>query len=179
MTVFTGFVFLKEGTMQKKWLGMMAAVAMAAGYSGTATAAPPDIDEVPLTLSGCVVAGEAKDSYLLTNVTVEGSSMAAPHAFYRFNTTKGFKNYVGRRVEIKGKADLDDVDKGKVKVRTKDGEVRTEVKSEGRTVKVNDDVWFGSMGAMKVDAEIATYKFDVDSIKPLEGNCANASSASH
>ena len=165
--------------MQKKWLGITAVVALAGGYSVTATAAPPDLDDVPLTLSGCVVAGEAKDSYLLTNVTVEGSSMAPPHAFYRFNTTKGLKNYVGRRVEINGKADLDDVDKGKVKVRTEDGKVRTEVKSEGRAVKVNDDVWFGSLGAKKLDAEIATYKFEVKSVKPLEGNCTNASSAVH
>jgi hypothetical protein len=165
--------------MQKKWLGIAAVAALATGYSATATAAPPDMDDVPLTLSGCVVAGEGKDSYLLTNVTVDGSSIAPPHAFYRFNTTKGLKNYVGRRVEITGKADLDDVDKGKVKVRSEDGQVRTEVKSEGRTVKVNDAVWFGSMGAMKLDAEVATYKFDVKSVKPLEGNCTNASSALH
>ena len=161
--------------MQKKWLGILAVTALAGGYSATATAAPPDMDDVPLTLSGCVVAGQAKDSFLLTNVTVDGSTMAPPNAFYRFNTTKGLKNYVGRRVEVRGEADLDDVDKGKVKVRTDDGKVKTEVKSEGRTVKVDDHVWFGSMGAMKLDAEIATYKFDVKSVKPLEGNCSNAS----
>jgi hypothetical protein len=172
-------VFPEEGIMQKKWLGIMTVAALAGGYSVTAMAAPPDMDDVPLTLSGCVVAGEAKDSFLLTNVTVEGSSMAPPHAFYRFNTTKGLKNYVGRRVEVSGKADLDDVDKGKVKVRTQDGQVRTEVKSEGRTVKVDDDVWFGSLGAKKLDAEIATYKFEVKSVKPLEGNCTNAASALH
>jgi len=165
--------------MQKKWLGIITVAAFASGYSVIAMAAPPDMDDVPLTLSGCVVAGEAKDSFLLTNVTVEGSSVAPAHAFYRFNTTKGLKNYVGRRVEVSGTADLDDVDKGKVKVRTEDGQVRTEVKSEGRTVKVNDDVWFGSLGAKKLDAEIATYKFEVKSVKPLEGNCTSASSALH
>ncbi len=77
------------------------------------------MDDVPLTLSGCVVAGEAKDSYLLTNVVVDGTTLAPTNAFYRFNTTKGLKGYVGRRVEVRGKADLDDVDKGKVKVRTR------------------------------------------------------------
>ena len=41
-----------------------------------AAAAPPDMDDVPLTLSGCVVAGEAKDSYLLTNVVVDGTTLA-------------------------------------------------------------------------------------------------------
>ena len=46
------------------------------------------MDDVPLTLSGCVVAGEAKDSYLLTNVVLDETTLASPHAFYRFNTTK-------------------------------------------------------------------------------------------
>lgn len=163
--------------MQSKWIGTLAVAALLGGYGVTATAAPPDIDEVPLTLSGCVIAGEAKDSYLLTNVVVEGTTLAPPHAFYRFNTTKGLKEHVGRRVEVKGKADLDDVDKGKVKVRTDDdGKVTTEITAERRTVKT-ENAWFGSMGAMKLDAEVATYKFDVDSVKRLEGNCANAAAA--
>lgn len=141
--------------MQAKWISTLLVSALAVGYSLTITAAPPDMDEVPLTLSGCVVAGEARDSYLLTNVVVDGTTMAPPQAFYRFNTTKGLKDHVGRRVEVKGKADLEDVDKGRVKVRTDDGKVVTEVTSERRTVKA-ENAWFGSMGAMKLDAEIAT-----------------------
>ena len=62
------------------------------------------MDDVPLTLSGCVVAGEAKDSYLLTNVVVDGTTLAPTNAFYRFNTTKGLKAYVGRRVEVTRKS---------------------------------------------------------------------------
>ena len=162
--------------MQTKWLGILAIAAVAAGYQAPATAAPPDMDEMPLTLSGCVVAGEAKDSYLLTNVVVDAGTMTPPHAFYRFNTTKGLKDYVGRRVEVKGKADFTDVDKGKVKVRTDDGKVTTSVSSERRTVKA-EDAWFGSMGAKKLDAEIATYKFNVDSVKRLGGNCDSAAAA--
>jgi hypothetical protein len=170
-------VLQKETNMQNKWLGILAVSALAGSYSLTAAAAPPDMNDVPLTLSGCVVAGEEKDSYLLTNVVVDGTRLAPAHAFYRFNTTDGLKNYVGRRVEVKGKADLDDVDEGRVKVRTNDGKVSTEVSSERRTVKVEDSVWFGSMGAKKLDAAIATYKFDVDSVKLLQGNCASASAA--
>ena len=162
--------------MQTKWLGMVAVSAFVGGYSLTASAAPPDMDDVPLTLAGCVVAGEAKDSYLLTNVVVDGTTLAPSHAFYRFNTTKGLKDYVGRRVEVRGKADLDDVDKGKVKVRTDDGKVTTQVTAERHTVKV-EDAWFGSLGAMKLDAEVPSYKFNVDSVKPLEGNCASAAVA--
>ena len=162
--------------MQKTWLGLLAVVGLCAAYNVTTSAAPPEVDEVPLTLAGCVVAGEAKDSYLLTNVVVEGTTMTPPQAFYRFNTTKGLKNYVGRRVEVKGKADLADVDEGTVKVRTDDGKVSTSVTSERRTVTA-DNAWFGSTGAMKLDAAVATYKFEVDSVKPLQGNCANAAAA--
>jgi hypothetical protein len=162
--------------VQTKWIGTLVVSALIGGYSLTTTAAPPDMDDVPLTLSGCVIAGEARDSYLLTNVVVDGTTMAPPNAFYRFNTTKGLKDHVGRRVEVKGKADLEDGDKGKVKVRTDDGKVTTEVSSERRTVKAKD-AWFGSMGAMKLDADIDTYKFNVDSVKGLQGNCASAAAA--
>ena len=162
--------------MQTKWIGALALGVLVGNYGLTASAAPPD--NIPLTLSGCVVAGEAKDSYMLTNVVVDGTTMAPANAFYRFNTTKGLKEHVGRRVEVKGKADFDDVDKGKVKVRTdSDGKTTTQVSSERRTVKVADSLLFGSLGATKLDAEIATYKFNVDSVKPLQGNCASASAA--
>jgi hypothetical protein len=163
--------------MQHKLLGIVAVTAVAGGYALTASAAPPDMNDIPLTLSGCVVAGEAKDSYMLTNVVVDGTTMAPAHAFYRFNTTKGLKEHVGHRVEVKGKADFDDADKGKVKVRTDEGKTTTQVSSERQTVKVADSVWFGSMGAKKLDAEVVTYKFNVDSVKPLQGNCASASAA--
>jgi hypothetical protein len=162
--------------MHTKLIGILAMSALIGGHNLTAAAAAPDMKDVPLTLSGCVVAGEAKDSYLLTNVVVDGTTLAPTNAFYRFNTTKGLKDYVGRRVEVSGKADLDDVDKGRVQMRVKDGEVTTEVSSERRTVEIKD-AWFGSMGAMKLDAEVPTYKFDVDAVKPLEGNCASAAAA--
>ena len=159
--------------MKTKWFGALVVSALVAGDGLTTTAAPPDVDAVPLTLSGCVVAGEAKDSYLLTNVVIDGTTLAPANAFYRFNTTDGLKGHVGRRVEVKGKADLDDVDKGRVRVRTEGGEVTTEVTSERRSVKAKE-AWFGSLGAMKLDAEVATYKFNVVSVKPLAGNCASA-----
>jgi hypothetical protein len=162
--------------MRTKLGGILAISALIGSYTPTATAAPPDTDAVPLTLSGCVAAGEARDSYLLTNVVVEGTTLAPANAFYRFNTTKGLKDHVGRRVEVKGKADLNDVDNGKVKVRTDDGKVTTQVTSERRTVKV-EDAWFGSIGARKLDAEVPTYKFEVDAVKLLQGNCASAAAA--
>jgi hypothetical protein len=157
---------------------MFVLTGLMAGLGMTVLAAPPDRDDVPLTLTGCVIAGEAKESYLLTNVTVEGTPMAPPHAFYRFNTTKGLKDHVGRRVEVKGRADLDDLDKGKLRVKVDDdGKATTEITSERRKVKVDQNVWFGSIGSLKLDADVATYKFEVEDVKRLAGNCMNADAA--
>jgi len=127
-------------------------------------------------LTGCVVAGEAKDSFLLTNVTIDGTTAAPINAFYRFNTTDGLKKHVGRRIEVKGKADLDDVDAGKLRVKAEDGKLTTEITSERRTVKVNE-AWFGSVGSMKMKADVPTYKFEVEDVKRMERNCASASAA--
>jgi hypothetical protein len=158
-------------------LAITVIVALIAGFGVTATAAP-DSDNVPLTITGCVIAGEAKDSYMLTNVTIEGTPMAPPHAFYRFNTTKGLKDHVGRRVEVKGKADLEDMDKGKLRVRVdREGRATTEITSERMKVKVDQTVWFGTAGALKLDADVATYKFEVEDVRRLEGNCASADAA--
>lgn len=152
----------------------LAAWALGAGL----VAAPPDIDKVPITLTGCVMAGQAKDSYLLTNITVDGT---VPHnVYYRLDTTKGLKEQVGRRVEVQGYADLDDLDKGTLEVKTEDGKTTTAVTSERRTVTVDAPVFVGSIGSMangSMKTDIATYKLDVKSVKRLEGNCANAAAA--
>lgn len=162
--------------MKHHIFGLLAFAGFVAAFNGSAVVAAPEMDKVPLSLSGCVVAGEAKDSYVLTNVVIDGTTLAPVSAFYRFDSTKDLRKHVGRRVEVKGKADLDDMDKGKLRVEAKDGKITTEITSERRTVKV-EDAWFGSMGSMKLKADVPTYKFDVDSVKRLEGNCANAAPA--
>jgi hypothetical protein len=155
------------------------AISMIMGSGLMAVAAQKDTDEIPLTLSGCVMAGQAKDSYMLTNVVIDGTTAAPTNAFYRFDTTKGLKNQVGRRVEVTGSADLDDMDKGKVHVKTDDDKTTTAVTSERRTVTVDQNVWAGSTGAMNMDmkADIATYKFKVKDVKRLEGDCSSAAAA--
>ncbi|RPI53792.1 MAG: hypothetical protein EHM55_12760 [Acidobacteria bacterium] len=164
--------------MRKQWLGIITFAALVSGFSGSAATAPPDdLEDVPLTLSGCVVAGEKADSFLLSNVEIDGTTLAPVRAFYRFNTTDGLKHHVGRRVEVKGKADLDDVDRGEIRTTMHDGRMTTEIRSERRTVRV-EDLWFGSLGSIPLDADVPSYKFKVERIRPLEGNCAGARRAS-
>ena len=162
-------------TIQRKLHALIAVWAL--GSCLPARAIAQEMKDVPLTLTGCVVAGEEKDSFLLSNVVVDGSTLAPTDAFYRFNTTKDFKDHVGKRVEVKGKADLDDPDKGKLQVNVENGKATTTVKSERRTVKVEENVRFGSPGSMKMTADVVTYKFDVKSVTPVAGNCESAAVA--
>lgn len=159
--------------MRKQWLWIGACAALLSGCDGVASAArAKDSNDVPLKLSGCVVAGEKADSFLLTNVEVDGTTLAPIDGFYRFNTTAGLERYVGRRVEVKGRADLGDVDRGKVRVESSGGRTTTALTSERRTVKV-DRAYFGSLGSMPVDTHVPSYKFIVESVRPLQGNCAS------
>ena len=85
--------------MHINWRHIATIAAFAGALGAPAAAAPPDMDEVPLTISGCVKAGEERDSFLLTNVVIDGTTLAPTNAFYRFNTTDGLEHYVGRRVD--------------------------------------------------------------------------------
>jgi hypothetical protein len=126
-------------------------------------------NEVPVTLTGCVVAGEGKDSYLLTAVTIDGD--VPKNAFYRLDSTKNLHSQVGHRVEVRGKADLGDYEKGKIKVSTDDGKPTMKVSAGGDTVKVDPDVWAGSAGALKMKAEVPTYQLEVKQVMRIDGGC--------
>jgi hypothetical protein len=127
-------------------------------------------NEIPMTLTGCVVAGEGKDSFLLTGVTIDGD--VPRNAFYRLDSTKDLRTQVGHRVEVSGKADLGDYEKGKVKVSTDDGKTTMKVSAGGDSVKVNAaDVWAGSAGSMKMKGDIATYQLEVKHVTRIDGAC--------
>lgn len=125
--------------------------------------------EIPATISGCVVAGEANDSFLLTGVTVDGNVPA--NAFYRLDSVKGLRKYVGQRVEVKGMAELGEYEKGKIEVKTENGKTTMKVKAGDERVKAEPNVWAGTMGATKMKADIPTFGFDVKNVKRIDGNC--------
>jgi hypothetical protein len=106
--------------------------------------------EIPAKLTGCVVAGEAKDTFLLT---------------------KGLREHVGQRVEVRGIADLGDYEKGRVEVKTEDGRPTMKVKAGDARVKADPNVWAGTMGATKMKTDIATYSFEVKHVKRVDGSC--------
>lgn len=147
---------------------------------GPSTFAAGDKDHARLTLTGCVVAGDGKDSYMLTNVVVGGqdSGRAPENAFYRLESTKNLKSHVGHQVELSGTADLSDLDKGTLKIKTDEqGKSTASIDADGKkvTVPVDKDsglvpaVMVGSEGSMKT--EIATYKFKTSKIRMIGDRC--------
>lgn len=138
-------------------------------------------DHVPLTLTGCVRAGERPGSFLVMDVVIggEGAEQAATAgAFFRLDGAKGLKEHVGHIVEIRGAADLSDIDRGTLEL-TRDGTGRTTtaISSERRTVRVameppeRGEVPVGTAGTRPVgttglaDAPIEMYKFRASAVK--------------
>jgi hypothetical protein len=163
--------FLKEASMNKttRALSVCTLAVCVTGSGFMARALAKGRSEIPAKISGCVVAGEAKGSFLLTGVTVDGN--VPSNAFYRLDSTKGLRPHVGQRVEVSGVADLGEYEKGKVKVNTDDGKTTTKVTAGDQRLKVDSNVWAGSMGAAKMKADIDTYGFEVKRVKRIDGNC--------
>jgi hypothetical protein len=77
-----------------------------------------------ITISGCVVAGEAADTFILKDVKQLSNGWMAPEpkdpagvpAFYWLNTADGLAERVGKRVEVAGVVDFSDAHKGQTKI---------------------------------------------------------------
>jgi hypothetical protein len=149
----------------------MTLVAMLTVAGGTLAAQSGSKKDTPLTLTGCVVQGERSDSYMLTNMQVvgAGASLSPAGAFYRIDSTKGFKDHVNHRVELAGVADLSDVDKGTVETKTSSaGQTTASINSERRTTTAPAaTVGLGASSKVAVD----TYKFEVKTLTMLSSTC--------
>jgi len=154
---------------------VMLAMTVAAGAQVKPKKADDKIAKQPVTLTGCVTAGTAHNTYMLTDVQrtdVAVGTSGAPDtaAVYWLNQPDKFKSHVGHKVEIVGMLD-DDVDKTKVK--TKDGKV--ELKTE-RTKKV--EVPEGSAAAASATAaapgeiKVPSFKVKVQSVRLLADTCS-------
>jgi hypothetical protein len=124
-------------------------LAVAAAAVSVSAQDKPKTKDRAVTISGCVVAGEAPDSFILKDVkqvsegwNVTPKDPSGAPAFFWLNTTEGLAARVGQRVEVAGTVDFSDSHKGQTKVTidpddTKD--TKTEISSAGRSVKTKVD----------------------------------------
>lgn len=143
------------------------------GYSA-AQDQDTDRDAVPLTLNGCVLPAQTPFTYFVKDVVATGHPSVPPTAFYRFDPLDNGKlrEYVGKRVEITGKADLADPDDAKLRVQMEDDKITTAVTSERRRVAMDSPVWAGTIGEIELEADVPSYGFDIDSVRAVTGPCA-------
>ena len=137
----------------------------------------------PITLTGCVTAGEKANTYMLTHVSTSvtplpvgtsgttAAGMAAP--FYWLDSAGKLKGHAGHRVEVIGMLD-DDIDKttserkgGKVVVKTEGG----------RRVEVPESTSSAAAAGAPISGETKrlSYKVKVKSVRMLGGGCPQGS----
>ncbi len=140
-----------------------------------------------VTISGCVVAGEAADSFMLKDVKQLSNGWMAPvpkdsdgaAILYWLNTTEGLADRVGKRVEVTGMVDFSDSHKGQTKVTvdpTETKDTKTELSSAGRSVttKVDTAAVRKVEDADKVTVKVphaAVYDLHVKTVRTVPGVC--------
>lgn len=132
-----------------------------------------------VTLQGCVVAAEKKDTYVLTNVRewpIANSDMGkfGKRYYWIDKTGKEMKAHVGHTIQVIGK--ISDVEKSEIEF--KKGEngmgMNVEVEGPGRDVVTpagNANVNAAGATAGKNDIPITLLKVKVDEIKMTSSTC--------
>lgn len=145
-------------------------------------------DERAITITGCVYAGEAPDTFMLKNVKQLSQGWMAPipknasgeSVMYWLNTTEGLSDRVGKRVEVTGVVDFSDSHKGQTKVTidpSKTVDTKTELSSAGRSVTVKTDTKPAVApipDATKVTATVpaaVVYDIHVKTVRTVPGEC--------
>lgn len=111
---------------------------------------------MPMTIAGCVKAGDAADTYVLTAARAEGSADSATYQLVGTQAAQ-LRDQVGRRIEVSGTL-----------------EAQQEIASQAKAqAKPDSDRPTGTAGTPTVQTktEIDIKRLTVASIKPLGDKC--------
>lgn len=164
--------------MKKIALALVAAVTVAAGMSSVAAQSPADTQKYDkgsiVTLQGCVVSGEKKDTWVLTNVKEwpAGVSDMGKYGrrYYRLDKLgKDLRAHGGHTIQVIGK--IDSV--GKSEIETYEDPTGMIVKIEGagrdvKTTKANAQA-VGAIAGQDIPITLLTVK--VDELKMVAATC--------
>ncbi len=132
-----------------------------------------------VTLQGCVVAAEKKDTYVLTNVRewpVGNSDMGkfGKRYYWIDKAGKDMKAHLGHTIQLIGK--ISDVEKSEIEFKTGENGMGMNVEIEGpgrdvRTPAANANVNAAGAAAGKNDIPITLLKLKVEEIKMTSATC--------
>lgn len=163
-------------------IALVAAMGISAGMTAVAEQDHADKKKYdkgsPVTLQGCVVAAEKKDTFVLTNVRewpVANSDMGkfGKRYYWIDKGSKDMKDHLGHTIQIVGK--ITDVDKSEIEFKSGENGIGTNVEIEGPgkdvvTPAANANVNPGARPDMK-DMPITLLKVKVEDIKMTSPTC--------
>ena len=169
----------------KTAIALVFAVALAAGTSSVAAQAQADGKKyekgATVTLQGCVVAAEKKDTYVLTNVRewpVANSDMGkyGKRYYWLDKGSKDMKGHLGHTIQVIGK--ISDVEKSEIEMKAGESGMGLNVEIEGPgrdivTPAANANVNPAGRTAGKNDIPITLLKLKVDEIKMTSSTCTS------
>ena len=166
-------------------IALVVALGFGAGLSDPSAGAQGDGQKyekgATVTLQGCVVAAEKKDTYVLTNVRewpVGNSDMGkfGKRYYWIDKAGKDMKAHVGHTIQLIGK--ISDVEKSEIEFKKGENGMGMNVEIEGpgrdvRTPAANANI--NAAGAIegKKDIPITLLKLKVEEIKMTAATCAS------
>jgi hypothetical protein len=151
--------------------------------NSTIFAARAFADENEIKLAGCLVRGEERKGYLVTNVAGEpawqrsadativpgpvGTSGAVATIFYWLDDGVGLAEHVGHYIEVEGKLN-GDLKNGEIKLDRQRGRTTLEVRSDGRslTARVPQSLLVAPAGT-----QILVRKVDPRRVRMIAASC--------
>jgi hypothetical protein len=169
-----------------KWSAITLAVFLASGSALSAQSTPPAAPRQgdPLVLRGCVAAGAALGTYVMSNVYEVGSDGVekAPARLvnpilYWFKDASNLQPHVGRMVEVSGS--IDGLEQSEIELKAgsqKDGSLVVEVEGPGRDVRAAAGTLAGATGTtgttpQKNDIKATLVRVTMGHVKSIEGAC--------
>lgn len=168
----------------KTGIALVFAVALAAGTSTVAAQSQADGKKydkgATVTLQGCVVAAEKKDTYVLTNVRewpIANSDMGkfGKRYYWIDKASKDMKAHLGHTIQVIGK--ISDVEKSEIEIKAGENGMglNVEIEGPGRDVVTpagNANVDPAGRTAGKNDIPITLLKLKVEEIKMTSSTCS-------
>jgi hypothetical protein len=149
------------------------AVAAALATAGALAAEQAGISKDPVTITGCLHAGQQPGSFVLTDVT--DSKGVAAQVIYWLSSTKGLKDNVGKRISVTGP--VVNVSQGEVEITNdpKDSPpAQVEIKARGKEVEAHTrsaNVTTGAAEKTQTEEKRPVHRIKVQSVTAIAGTC--------
>ena len=166
----------------KTAIALAFAISLAAGTSTVADQAQPDGKKyekgATVTLQGCVVAAEKKDTYVLTHVRewpIASSDMGKfGKRYYWIEKTDKMKGHAGHTIQMTGK--ITDVEKSEIEFKAGESGngINVEIEGPGRDVvtpAANAAVPTPPAGHAGKEMPITLLKLKIDDVKMTASTC--------